>query len=43
MVARGVDDPARQRATDQHRFDDGNVAAKIRRHITDSWGFVAAQ
>jgi hypothetical protein len=31
MVGLGVDDPARQRTTDQHRIDDGNVAEKIRR------------
>jgi hypothetical protein len=36
-VARGVDNPARQRATDQHRIDDGNVAEKIRLQIINSW------
>jgi hypothetical protein len=36
LVPRGVDDPTRQRATDQHRIDDGNVAEKIRLHIIDS-------
>jgi hypothetical protein len=37
MVARGVDGPARQRATDRHRIDDGSVAEKMRLHIIDSW------